>query len=266
VTEPAVAEPAAAPPEVGLVAPEAASWKTPTNSWTNLALVVPVFVAYHLGVISMPVRNAADWVTVWLCELARDQLGFYALLTGGLGLGLVGVLALLGRGQAFQLWRLGLVLLEGAAYAVAMAALATYVVGELRLGPGSGGGGESGPWLGIDWAKLRAGVVMALGAGLYEELAFRVALYGAPALLLRWLVPGPVRSALLRVVWAVVAAAIFSGWHYVGPMSDPFELRSFVFRWVCGFAFTAIYAFRGLAPAVWTHVLYDVWALAAAAQ
>lgn len=243
--------------------PEAESWKTPTNAWTNLALVVPVFVAYHLGVVTMPVRNAADWVTAWLAELARAELGYYVLLTSGLGLGLVGALALLGRGQAFQLWRLGVVLLEGAAYAVAMAALATWVVGALRLGPEW----QSGRPVALALPGLsgvRDGVVMALGAGLYEELAFRVVLFGVPALLLKWLVSSSVRSIVLRVGWAVVAALVFSAWHYVGPLGETLEPRSFVFRAVCGLAFTAIYAFRGLAPAVWTHVLYDVWALAVA--
>jgi hypothetical protein len=30
---------------------------------------------------------------------------------------------------------------------------------------------------------------------------------------------------------------------------------------MCGLAFTLIYAFRGFAPAVWTHAIYDIWVL-----
>jgi hypothetical protein len=55
---------------------------------------------------------------------------------------------------------------------------------------------------------------------------------------------------------------VFSGWHYVGALGDTFDAKSFVFRWVCGMVFTAIYAFRGFAPAVWTHTIYDVWVMA----
>jgi hypothetical protein len=55
---------------------------------------------------------------------------------------------------------------------------------------------------------------------------------------------------------------VFSGWHYFGQFGEPFELRSFVFRWVCGLVFTLIYVFRGFAPVVWTHALYDIWVLA----
>lgn len=43
-------------------------------------------------------------------------------------------------------------------------------------------------------------------------------------------------------------------------LGEAFELRSFVFRFVCGMVFTVIYAFRGFAPAVWKHALYDVGA------
>jgi hypothetical protein len=71
---------------------------------------------------------------------------------------------------------------------------------------------------------------------------------------------GP-RRLFATLLWAAFTALAFSGWHYVGEFADPFELRSFVFRTVCGLLFVAIYAFRGFAPAVWTHALYDVWVL-----
>jgi hypothetical protein len=58
-----------------------------------------------------------------------------------------------------------------------------------------------------------------------------------------------------------VAAAVFAGWHYVGALGDPWSVQTFVFRAVCGLVLTAIFAFRGFAPAVWTHALYDVWVM-----
>jgi uncharacterized membrane protein YjdF len=73
--------------------------------------------------------------------------------------------------------------------------------------------------------------------------------------------PG-MRRVVLTVAWAVVAAVAFSAWHYVGSLGDAFDVQSFVFRAVCGLLLTAIFVFRGFAPAVWTHALYDVWAMA----
>jgi len=69
------------------------------------------------------------------------------------------------------------------------------------------------------------------------------------------------RSILIMAAWACVCAVIFSGVHYVGPLSDSFKLTSFTFRAVLGLALTLIFATRGFAAAVWTHAIYDVWVL-----
>jgi hypothetical protein len=233
-------------------APSKDAGSTRSGPWTDLGLTLPIFVGYHLGVAFLPYRNAADVVTRELVALAHHDLGAYAALTLGIGVGFVGVLVLLGRGHALRWERFLWVGLEGVIYAVAMRLVAGYVVGRLRLA----GVGEVDRW---------AGLVLSLGAGLYEEIAFRVVLFGLGARLLSLLLLSettPVREFALRLAWATVAAGIFSGWHHFGAMADPFELRVFVFRWVCGLAFTAIYALRGFAPAVWTHTLYDLWVLA----
>jgi membrane protease YdiL (CAAX protease family) len=66
----------------------------------------------------------------------------------------------------------------------------------------------------------------------------------------------------LSLGWAVVCALVFSAWHHVGAYGDALDARVFVFRAVCALVFTLIYATRGFAPTVWTHVSYDVWVLA----
>jgi hypothetical protein len=101
---------------------------------------------------------------------------------------------------------------------------------------------------------------MSLGAGFYEELMFRVLLFGGGVLFVR-LVFGGIVKFVVVCFWALLTAAIFSAWHYIGPHGDPWDVRTFVFRWVCGLVFTFIYAFRGFAPAVWTHALYDIWVM-----
>ena len=34
-----------------------------SDAWTDLGLTLPIFVLYHLGVVFLPIRNAADPVT-----------------------------------------------------------------------------------------------------------------------------------------------------------------------------------------------------------
>ncbi len=223
-----------------------------SNAWTDLALVLPIFVAYHLGVSTLKVRNAADLVTSWLASLAAHNQLLYWGLTLCVGLALVAVLYIVGRGQAFDFKRFGLVIVEGVLYAVIMGATASYVVGVLPRGLALGSSPPFGAW---------PGVVMSLGAGLYEEIAFRVGLFGVVAWGVRALISKGNKRTVLLVIWCFAAAAVFSGWHYVGELGDPWDTRSFVFRWVCGVVFTGIFVFRGFAPAVWTHVLYDVWVL-----
>jgi hypothetical protein len=234
--------------------PQTASAASPavaekTDALTDLALTLPIFVLYHLGVVFMPIRNAADPVTAELRALAAHSLPAYAGLTLAIGAAFVVVLAILGRGHALQPKRFALVAAEGILYAMLMRFAGAYAVGSLRLGPPGGGG-------------FFTGVVMSMGAGFYEEIAFRVGLFGLGALGIRIIAGKGLVGILLMTGWALMAAGIFAGWHYVGALGDPWNLQSFVFRMVCGLVLTAIYVFRGFAPAVYTHALYDVWVMA----
>ena len=99
-------------------------------------------------------------------------------------------------------------------------------------------------------------IMLSLGAGLYEELLFRVVLVGS----LAWLgkrafgwKPWPA-----GVVAAVIGALVFSAFHYVGAYGDPFEVPSFVFRAVAGLFFSVLFLLRGFGIAAWAHALYDI--------
>lgn len=228
---------------------------TASSPWTDLGLTLPVFIAYHLGVVLLPVRNAADWMTRELTALSDHDPKLYTLLTVCVGVAYAGTLLALGRGHALRAGAFVWLIVEAAVYAIAMRALAMYVVGEVFLGtlPVSNG---------VPFGNEFAGLVLSFGAGFYEELAFRVGLYWLGHRLIvvlfamsRW------HRVATKIGWAVLSALAFSLWHYVGALGDPFDARSFVFRWVCGLVFCLIFEFRGFAPAVWTHVLYDIWVL-----
>lgn len=235
--------------------PQNAIEATASSPWTDLGLTLPVFIAYHLGVVLLPVRNAADWMTRELTELSDHDPKLYTLLTVCVGVAYAGTLLALGRGHALRAGAFVWLVVEAAVYAFAMRYLAIFVVGEVFLGPTPSV--DSVP-LGTEFA----GLVLSFGAGFYEEIAFRVGLYGLGYRLIVLLFPMPPwRRVITKVGWAVVSALTFSLWHYVGALGDPFDPRSFVFRWVCGLVFCLIFEFRGFAPAVWTHVLYDIWVL-----
>lgn len=102
-------------------------------------------------------------------------------------------------------------------------------------------------------------LMLSLGAGLYEELFFRVLLVAAIANGARLLLGLSARGA--GIVAVVLGALLFSAFHYVGPFGDPLELGSFTYRAVAGLVFSALYLTRGFGITAWTHALYDVWVL-----
>lgn len=238
------------------------------GAWVDLGLTLPIFVAYHAGVIFLHVQNATDPVTGPLLRVAEGNRAIYLLITASIGVVFAGVFGVVGRGQAFRPQKFVQIAMEGVLYAVLMRLGAAYVVGHIFAAVGSGGAApmaQPSPFVGL---------VMSLGAGFYEELAFRVLLFGLGAKLLVWLFThqpyGVVaneprglswRGVLVALLWAVVCAGVFSGVHYVGALGDSFALPSFVFRVVLGLVLTLIFVLRGFAAAVWAHALYDIWVL-----
>lgn len=108
-------------------------------------------------------------------------------------------------------------------------------------------------------APLSTRLMLAIGAGLYEELLFRVLLVGTIAWVghrgFGWKLP------VAAGVAVVIGAFVFSAFHYVGPGGDQLQVYSFVFRFIGGLFFSGLYVVRGFGITAWTHALYDVLVL-----
>jgi hypothetical protein len=153
------------------------------------------------------------------------------------------------RSGPVQPTTLGLMLAES----MVLAALFGIVVGTVTmqlLGPlralAQGTGLDGGPL---------ARLTLSLGAGLYEELLFRVVVVALLAYALRAVGLARVSAG---VVATIVGALLFSAFHYIGPMGESYQLESFVFRALAGVAFSALYLTRGFGITAWTHALYDI--------
>lgn len=108
----------------------------------------------------------------------------------------------------------------------------------------------------LDGPSTAQMLVLSLGAGLYEELVFRVLLVTVVAWVVRRVLP--VGALAAGAVAVVVSALVFSAFHYVGPLGDAWALDSFTFRFIGGVVFSTIYLLRGFGVVAWTHALYDV--------
>jgi membrane protease YdiL (CAAX protease family) len=104
------------------------------------------------------------------------------------------------------------------------------------------------------WQKLATSV----GAGLYEELVFRLLLTGT---LLWGLARFGWKQGPAAITAVLVSSFFFSLVHYIGPYADTLQVASFTFRFVAGVVLAGLFAVRGFAVAAWTHALYDVFLL-----
>jgi len=100
-------------------------------------------------------------------------------------------------------------------------------------------------------------IVTYIGAGIYEEVLFRLLLYSGLAAFFR----------IVRLAWpltlllaAGVSSLLFAAAHHAGPFGEPFHDQVFIFRTLAGLYFAAIYQLRGFGITVGAHVCYDVLA------
>ena len=102
--------------------------------------------------------------------------------------------------------------------------------------------------------NAKALLVLSVGAGIYEEMVFRlVAFVAMHFLFVDLLKMEKVRSFLLMVL---VSSVAFSLYHYLG--SERFEWRSFAFRTLAGIYFGFIFLWRGFGITAGTHAAYDI--------
>jgi hypothetical protein len=202
------------------------------------------------------VRNGADVVLKSLFVAVAGHRGplFFMTLVIGISLWLVWR-DLRARGGRLEAWIFGGMVVESIVLALAFGV----VVGTLTvriLGPlGALAAGAAD----IQTMSWPARLMLSIGAGLYEELLFRVALVSALAngarILLGW------GRGAAGAVATIVGALIFSAFHYMGPYGDEFALQSFTFRAIAGVMFSALYLTRGFGITAWTHSMYDVFVL-----
>lgn len=125
-----------------------------------------------------------------------------------------------------------------------MLTLPLYVLHDLML---QAGGGDSG---------LRNRLLQTIGAGLYEELLFRLYLVGGLAWLAQRLLRR--RDPILTVALALLGGAIFAACHVRPLGAEAFAGPAFFHRWMAGAYLSWIYLKRGLGISTGCHVLHNV--------
>lgn len=110
--------------------------------------------------------------------------------------------------------------------------------------------------------SVLADIVTGVGAGIYEELVFRLILICLLMMLFQDVLRfGHSHSIVFSII---VSAALFSAHHHIVILDGrlgflaPINLTVFIFRTVAGVYFAVLYAMRGFGITAGTHACYDI--------
>jgi hypothetical protein len=206
----------------------------------SLVLIFPLLLAYEIGVLFGGQVNGADVVTRLMYVALDGSRTIYLLVHAAIALLFLLWIRRDQRASALRLDVVAPVVLEAAIYALTLGALITLVMSR-ALGMSLAGSGA-----------MTSSVISAFGAGVHEELVFRLGLLAGIVALLR----GHTRFAVALAF--AISAPLFALAHHVGAHGEPFTTHAFAYRTLAGLAFGAMFWFRSLAHAVYAHALYDI--------
>jgi hypothetical protein len=216
--------------------PASEGWAGHGDLAASLVLIFPLLLAYEIGVFFFGRVNGADVVTRLLYVALGGSRVLYLLVHATIALLFMLWIRRTQRWATLRLEIVAPVVLESAIYAMTLGALISLVLDKL-LG------------LGID----RSSIVSALGAGVHEEVVFRLGLFAGVLSFLRGK-----RLGFEMPIALIASSMLFAAAHHVGAHGEAFTAHAFAFRTLAGCAFGAIFWYRSFAHAVYAHVLYDL--------
>lgn len=238
-------------------------WSTAREPWPSLLFILPFLCVYEIGAIAhshLPAsRNGADlWIRHFGMESGFGVEWVFPLLAP--------ILLLIWQFVGRRPWKWNFETLSGMFAESLMFAMLLVVIGQItalafpmQLPP-------------LLFTGNIPRAVSFLGAGIYEEMLFRLALL--PAIF------GIQRLLLIPSRIAVVGSILISSWlfataHYVGSpaLFAPHEIShamqtvldnpelwfSYSFRFLAGVLFSVLFWVRGFGIAVGCHILYDLF-------
>lgn len=227
-------------------------WRATRRPLVCLLFLAPLLAAYEAAVLGLggqhapAMRNGADY---WMREgLQSAGLDAPWLLPAMIVVGLF--VWHLGRQES---WRVPLATFGGMLGESLLFACALIVFGRveefvLR-------NWHAGVPAAMAMERTAALTTVYVGAGIYEEVLFRLCLLPLCAAIFRL---GGLGNGWAAALGIIATSLAFSLAHYVGPAGEPFRLFTFWFRTVAGLFFAALFVLRGFGITVGAHAAYDL--------
>jgi membrane protease YdiL (CAAX protease family) len=216
---------------------------------------LPLFIIYEvLIMLTAPTTEVVVRISVdvWFKQLLQ-LFGLDALNISLLLVLIAGIFILIRKRRELNDLRVSyfiVILVESIAWAVLVALVSSTLTSWILPGMAEQSAGSA-----VQLSYIQQ-LALSLGAGLYEELFFRVLLVSAFIWIFsKWF---GAKSWASYISAILLSAVLFSAVHYTGNMGDLFTMSSFLFRFLFGVILNGIYVWRGFGVAAWTHAIYDV--------
>ncbi len=220
----------------------------------SLIFILPLVVLYQIGIVQAGsnVRNLAEvWMTGPLALLGLQATTAINILVLS---GVVAALMVIQRAGTLSIVYAVFMTLESLIYALLLLSgvgIAAAILDESLQNILSSG-----------WLMQNAGglpqrqLLLGIGAGVYEELLFRVMFIGGGTFLMVKIFSFSKLFSILCML--IISSILFSAVHHIGTAGEPIHSYVFIFRTLCGTVLGLIYIFRGPGIPVMTHSLYNV--------
>jgi len=212
----------------------------------GFVMVIPMFILYEIGLfivykdLQFKVRNLIEY----FFKSAIQNVGCSIFFTVSIVLMLTAILFCRPRKDflVFRLKYFFVAVAESFLYAILFAFFTIKFYSMMFL-------------IGGNVNDIFLKLALSLGAGVYEELLFRVILFGGLVFILSKIFK--LQRFFVVFLALVISSILFSWAHFFG-VTERFSLYSFIFRFFGGAFFCVIYRLRGFAIVAYTHAIYDI--------
>ena len=225
-------------------------WQVTHHPLQSLVFLLPMILAYEIGT-ALTIRNFGE---AQHRELAASQLlHWFFSLFGASSVYLPGavlVIVLLGWHMVYRYpWKVRFMALLGmAAESIGLAMLLVVLNFVLH----SVGQPDTLQAAREDIREL----LFSIGAGIYEELVFRLIVIAVLAVVFNQLLR--MREAASVALIVILSSLFFAVSHHEPIGADAWDVQRFAFRAAAGAYLAAVFVLRGFGLAVGCHVVYDV--------
>ena len=213
----------------------------------SFIITLPIFLIYELGIFWMRniefnyIQNGADV----LIEQIILKLGFDVIYVSSIIFLFILLIIIYYQKRHFNSLSisrpyLGVMFLESMVYA----SILFFLMGNLYL-------------MDVSTNDIYCNMILSLGAGIYEELIFRVLLIYISYQSINFLFRLGKFSANFYAV--ILSAILFSLFHFIG--AESFNQEAFAVRFIAGIFLASLYVQRGFGITAITHSFYDIFVI-----